>query len=655
MLYNKFKLTKGNSLNQIQHEKNILNIIKFAPIILVIILSFVFTNIFITQKKELLLEEKIKLEEKYIQENKKRIKFLTNKVFAIIEEEKNNSESALKEMIKNKVYEAHRVATNLYNLEKSTPHPHILQSVKEALRAMTFYDGRGYIFMDDINGVKLLNPIKEIEGKNFLNFKDPKGYQFVKKIVDTIENKTETFDVYHWYKGLDRTKSYRKISFYKYFEPLNAAIGTGDYLEDFEENLKKRILSKINHMKFENYEHVFIFNLDGEVLSYPKVELVGTNRFEATNKTGEHILKNLIEFAQKNKEGFIEYNASIKINEDLKSNEKISYIKLFKQWNWLVGSGFFLEGLNDELEQREKALVKSNDEVIEDIIKTSALITFILIIFSFYISKIIAKMFKNYKDNIQVEIKKTLEKEKLLLQQSKMATMGEMIGSIAHQWKQPLGIISVSNGILRFAKEEEGLISTEKHAQALDNVDYAVENLSQTIDDFRNFFNPNKAREFFKISHSIEDTLKLISFELKNSNIEIIENIQDIEVFNSQNELQQTLINLLKNAKEELIKKGNDEKKLIFITVEPEEKNVIIKITDNASGISEEIIEKIFDAYFTTKGEDGGTGIGLYMCKQIIQESMKGKLTVANVEYQYENKTYTGAEFTVSIPIDYRQ
>ena len=642
-------------MNQLQHENYILNIIKFAPIILVIFLSFIFTNIFITQKKELLLEDKIKLEEKYILDNKKRIKFLANKIYAIIDEEKNSSEIALRTMIKNKVYEAHKVATNLYELEKNNSKEDILKTIKSALGVMSFYDGRGYIFMDDINGVKLLNPIEEIEGKSFLNFKDPMGYEFVKTIVDTIKNKTETYDTYHWYKGLDRTQAYQKISFYKYFEPLNAAIGAGDYLEDFEVNLKKRILAKINHMQFESYEHIFIYDIEGKVLAYPQKKLIGTNRLETQNAGGEKALKNLLEFAKNNKEGFSQYTSSIQLNNTLHSNEKISYVKYFEDWNWMIGSGFFLEGLDKELKEREIQLIASNDDVITDIIKTSILVTFVLVLFSFYISKIIARMFENYKRNIKEEIKKTIEKEKLLLQQSKMATMGEMIGSIAHQWKQPLSIISVSNGVLRFAKEEEGLISIEKHEEALDNVDYAVQNLSQTIDDFRNFFNPNKAREFFKISQSIEDTLKLISFELKNSNIVIIEDIVEVELFNSRNELQQTLINLLKNAKEELIKKAKDEKKLIFITTKIVDKNLIILLRDNAQGVDEKIQEKIFDAYVTTKSEDGGTGIGLYMSKQIIEESMKGKLSVKNVEYEYENVIYTGAEFTINIPIDYRQ
>ena len=252
---------------------------------------------------------------------------------------------------------------------------------------------------------------------------------------------------------------------------------------------------------------------------------------------------------------------------------------------------------------------------------------------------------------LQNELK---EHEKLLVQQSKMATMGEMIGSIAHQWKQPISIISMSSGILRLAREEEDLISTEQINDSLDYIDNAVVNLTQTIDDFRNFFNPNKERTLFKIKDAFSETFKLTLSQFKNNNIKIIECIDDKELYGSQNELQQTLINLLKNAKEALVKKESQEKRLLFIESYIENKKIVIKIKDNAGGIPADIIDKVFDSYFTTKEKEGGSGIGLYMCKQIIEGSMKGSIKAVNVNYFYENINYDGAEFIIEIPLDLR-
>ena len=247
-----------------------------------------------------------------------------------------------------------------------------------------------------------------------------------------------------------------------------------------------------------------------------------------------------------------------------------------------------------------------------------------------------------------------LEKEKLLVHQSKMATMGEMIGSITHQWKQPLSLLSMSSGIIRMSREDKDIFTEKQIEESIDKIDFAIDDISHTIDDFKNFFNPNKERALYLISDAFNETFKLVSSQFKNNNIEIIKNIKDVHLFGSQNELQQTLINLLKNAKEELVRKDLSKKRVILIDVYKDTLNAIIKIKDNANGIPKDIIDKVFDSYFTTKENEGGSGIGLYMCKQIIEGSMKGTITVENKKFRYENEEYQGAEFTMVIPLDLR-
>ena len=256
----------------------------------------------------------------------------------------------------------------------------------------------------------------------------------------------------------------------------------------------------------------------------------------------------------------------------------------------------------------------------------------------------------NMRENILLQIQEKDEQNRIMTQQSKMATMGEMLSNIVHQWKQPISVISMSNGLIRMKNEsEEDFITQENLNNAIDKIDLSIENLIQTIEDFRGFFDPNKEKILFPIEKAIEMTFKLISSQFKNHNIEIIQEHQYCEYFGSQNELQQVLINLLKNAKEELIKKDSSEKRLLFIKSYQNDENIIIKIRDNAGGIPINIKDKIFDSYFTTKEKDG-TGIGLYMSKQIIRESMKGILTADNVEFIYEDEKCKGAEFTISLP-----
>lgn len=130
--------------------------------------------------------------------------------------------------------------------------------------------------------------------------------------------------------------------------------------------------------------------------------------------------------------------------------------------------------------------------------------TLILIAISFYVSNIIATKFKEYRENLDLETKKTIEKEMLLIQQSKMAIMGEMIGNIAHQWKQPLNLISMSNSLIKLNKENESHNSEEEINEAIDNIDDSVIHLTTTIDDFRNFFNPSKEKTYFNIEAIFE-------------------------------------------------------------------------------------------------------------------------------------------------------
>lgn len=643
----------------LNNKNNILNIIRYGPILFVLVVSILTTLVFIQDKNEYLKNEIEKIENDYLDRNKTRAQEEIQRVYNLIKNEKENSEILLKENIKNRVNEAHNIASNIY-IKESRPddkghfhsREHIFDTIKTALGGIIYNNGRGYIFIDDITGTKLLQPLnKEFEGKNLFEYEDAKGYKFVKKIVQTIKNKSEDYDSYYWFKGNNKEIPYKKISFYKYFEPFNIAIGTGEYVKDFEDELKENLLTQIKKIRYHNNQYIFIYDLKGNCLSHFNENLIGKNRLNVKSPTGKYVVQDILNFSKNNKEGFISYNSTINPNSNLNNNEKISYIKTFEDWGWVIGTGFYLDSLNEEIIEKQENLKNSNKEAIKNILVGSFLITIIFIFISFYISKIISKMFEGYEKNIKKQIEEKLEKEKMLIQQSKMATMGEMIGNIAHQWKQPLSLISTSNGLLKL-QEEFNNFSKKDVNDAMEAIDNSVKNLSTTIDDFRNFFNPHKQKEFFKLSDSLDKTCKLISSQFKNNNIEVVKNIDDVELFTFENELLQTLINILKNAKEELEKLDSNQKRLLFIDSYKENDKIIIKIKDNAGGVPSEFIDNIFDNHFTTKEESGGSGIGLYMSKQIIEGNMNGKLSVINEEFSYENELYFGACFIIELPID---
>jgi signal transduction histidine kinase len=639
-------------------EKTILAIIKFGAVIPTLIFSFLITYTIIKQKDETFNKKIETIKSEFINKEQLHIKNEIDRIVDSINYEINKSDKDLKAFLKERVYEAHKIASNIYNVESTflddkniNRKDHALKTIKYALEGMLYNQGNGYIFIDDINGVKVLQPLnKEIEGQSLLEYKDINGYQYMKKVTETIKNKSETYDEYYWYKSKDDKTTYKKISFYKYFEPLDFAIGTGEYYADFEKKIQNDLLEKIQGVRRDNNSYIFIFNKKGEYLSHFYKNKIGTNGFNLKDANGKYFLKDMFEYAEKNKEGYVKYLASSKPDSNIKNIEKISYVRYLDKWDWMIGTGFYLDELNNTINKKEVELKKEHEIIINNTILLSILLTLILLIISLLISKIIEKKFNKYKKEIQKEINKTIKKERLLIQQSKMAIMGEMIANIAHQWKQPLSVIStVSTGIK--IKKELNYLNNNEIVEGMNNINNSAQYLSHTIDDFRNFFKSDKAKINFKFLDIFEDTIKLILPQFTNNNIQFIKNIDNTEIYGYRNELLQVLINIFKNAKDEFIQLDKNQKKFIFIDSYKEDSNYIIKIKDNAGGISLDIIEKIFEPYFTTKEDYEGTGIGLYMCKQIIN-GMNGEIKVKNSEYEYENQKYKGAEFTISMQLN---
>lgn len=243
---------------------------------------------------------------------------------------------------------------------------------------------------------------------------------------------------------------------------------------------------------------------------------------------------------------------------------------------------------------------------------------------------------------------KLTQKEQLLIQQSKMAQMGEMLENIAHQWRQPLSIITTSATGLKI-QQELSLLTNERLIESLDIIVKASLHLSNTIDDFRNFYKNDKEKKFFNLKNTVEKSLTLVSSKFKNQDIEIKIEVEDIELNGFENELLQVFINILSNAKDELVKKDN-QIKIIYIFTKKQQDNICISFQDNAGGIKEELLTHIFDSHFTTKEQEDGTGIGLYMSKLII-DKMNGEIKASNEKINYYDKTFDGAKFSITLPL----
>ena len=222
------------------------------------------------------------------------------------------------------------------------------------------------------------------------------------------------------------------------------------------------------------------------------------------------------------------------------------------------------------------------------------------------------------------------EKRTLLIHQARLTSMGEMIGNIAHQWRQPLNALGL---ILQKLKlfQSHGILDEEKLNSSIDKSMSLINNMSTTINDFRDFFNPKKAKENFLLVDSISHAYNILEATLENHSISFTLDIKDknSQIYGYKNEFSQVILNLLNNAKDALVEK---QIKGAYITVEVKQKNnhLLIEVCDNGGGIASEIRDDIFNPYFTSKEEGKGAGIGLYMSRMIIEEHMDGKLSCEN-------------------------
>ncbi|OUR74160.1 hypothetical protein A9Q76_01355 [Arcobacter sp. 31_11_sub10_T18] len=235
------------------------------------------------------------------------------------------------------------------------------------------------------------------------------------------------------------------------------------------------------------------------------------------------------------------------------------------------------------------------------------------------------------------------EQQQMLTQQSKSAAMGEMISMIAHQWRQPLQTISILVQKLPLTRMLGDDISDELLEQVLDDVNIQIDYMTNTIEDFRDFFKPNKEKNEIDINELVLKAVDFLSYMLNLDSIHVnIQKTKDRKIAVHVNEIIQVLINIIKNARDVMIDNELGNREINIITYVTDE-YAVIEIEDNAGGIPPEIIGKVFDPYFSTKLNKNGTGLGLYMSKTIIEQHSLGKLTVSN--------STLGAVFKIELPL----
>ncbi len=309
---------------------------------------------------------------------------------------------------------------------------------------------------------------------------------------------------------------------------------------------------------------------------------------------------------------------------------------------------------------------------------TSIVMLFLLLAFTFFLSILIAGMLAGHfrslnesleskvaektaelrrlnvslEERIAREVEASRRKDRIMFQQARLASMGEMLQNIAHQWRQPLGtlmmIIQSFQSKYLAGKLDEAFIESR-----VEDATKVAQNMSNTLEDFRTFFHPHKMRTTFSLRSVIEKAVDLSKYQLKKENIAVhIDIKEDVRIYGYENEMMHILLNLINNARDAFGDKKIIPRKILFL-VKQTESTVIVHVIDNAGGIDDALLPKIFEPYFTTKHKSAGTGVGLYMSQQIIEKHMHGKITCKNIRYKIKRDSpelYACAMFTLEIP-----
>ena len=314
--------------------------------------------------------------------------------------------------------------------------------------------------------------------------------------------------------------------------------------------------------------------------------------------------------------------------------------RIKKDDNVFVTNDIYVVSLNKKFKLvfiQNKKLINKTNEISQKLAMIMILISiFLAVPLGIFFSKPLYNFYKDLDRRVKEEIEKTKEKDQLLMHQSKLAALGEMLGNIAHQWRHPLTRLSLLIQNLEMAFKMNKL-DNERFEKFKNNALSQIEYMSQTIDDFTNFFKKDTEKEYFCPKEIIEQALQLMDARIKQNKLKIIfdvKNTEEVEGYKS--EFSQVILNIINNAID-VLKEKNIKDKKIWIRINGKK----IEIEDNAGGIPEDIKDKIFEPYFTTKFQSQGTGIGLYMSRVIITQHFNGEL------YAYNSKN--GAVFVIEL------
>ena len=614
------------------------------------------------------------------------------KVHDLIKSEKAQSIKKIKTKLQERVHEAHTIASSIYRNNQDKSPQEIKLLISDALRDIRFNKGRGYFFIYQTDGLSVMHPIlPHLQNTPLWDFKDIKGSYVIRDLSSIATSQGEGFLRWWWKKPADIKTEYEKIGYSKYFSPFNWFIGTGDYVVDYENELKKEILERISRVEYGNDGYIFVVNKAGVILSHVAQEHVGKNRLDLVDGNGVFITQEIIKAAD-NGEGYLTYIGSTKPNTGLPA-QKTSFIKGFKDWHWAIGSGAYLDDIENVILAKKQALNKKNHQELIQALAIGATISLLLFFISIAFANNIKNRFQRYNAkvtektqqlnelNLSLEDKvidrtqalaasnKELElallnlkntQEKLIASE-KMASMVSLVTGVAHELNTPLGIMvtsisQIENEIEKlFIKIKSQKITRSELLRSEKTCRLGVELLNgslnksiRLINNFKSlstYGEPEQAKKFSanKLIQTLSDSYQSV---LKSHNTQLTLAFKDeVMVMSYKDVIIDVLTQLIENS---LTHAFNDtDSPRITIQVSANNDQLIIDYFDNGLGLSYEAKDKMFDLFYTTKRNSNCTGLGMPIVYNQVTQKLQGSI-------KYTQPSQQGTGFTITMPMLYQ-
>ncbi|MGF1720276.1 cache domain-containing protein [Vibrio kyushuensis] len=370
-------------------------------------------TIILSANRSALREDISSLRDNFYQTQREAIQYRVTNIREQIEFEKANTETILKQDIKNRVDEAISIAENIYRQNPGLSESTVTKMITDALREVRFNNGRGYFFIYKLDGTNIMHPIlTHIEGTSLWDLQDVRGAYVIQELSNVAISQKQGFHRWWWSKPAQVDKEFDKIGYVSHFKPFDWFIGTGEYVVDVEQDIKSRLLNRISGYLYGNGGYVFVMNSKGVLLSHPNKALIGIERLDAQDINGDFYIKRIVDKGLTGG-GFISYRSSY-LPAGTTEPDKLSYLSYLPDWDWIVGTGVYTQEIESFIDRRQYSIERKNSEEVLRITFFSLVASLLLAALSWFIGDAVGRRFMRFQKQIKQDFHELEEtKDKL--------------------------------------------------------------------------------------------------------------------------------------------------------------------------------------------------------------------------------------------------